>query len=243
VIWGEMKIAKRIQESLLPENCRLEGYSVDGFMKTAEEVGGDYYDAITTRSGENWINIGDVSGHGVESGLITMMAQTSIRSILNSRSGLSPSELLVNMNQVMKQNIDLLNVDRYLTFLSIRLFENSLQFAGKHLDMFVYRARTKTVEIVETTGTWIGLTNNIDGFIQDEDLPFEKGDALLLYTDGVVEAMNVEGDLFGEDRLMQLFFLNVKRKSSRIIETIIDNVDDFQEIQMDDMTLLVIKKD
>ena len=96
---------------------------------------------------------------------------------------------------------------------------------------------------METTGTWIGLTNNIEGYIQDENLPFEKGDAMLLYTDGVVEAMNVEGELFGEDRLMQLFLLNVKQKSSRIMETIIDNVDGFQESQMDDMTLLVIKKD
>ncbi len=242
VIWGEMKIAKRIQESLLPENCTLEGYSVDGFMKTAEEVGGDYYDAITTQSGESWINIGDVSGHGVESGLITMMAQTSVRSILNTQTGLTPSELLKNMNQVMKQNIDLLNVDRYLTFLSIKLKENSIQYSGKHLDMLVYRQQTKMVEIVETTGTWIGLTNNIEDYVQDEELPFEKGDVLLLYTDGVVEAMDDGGDLYGEDRLLQVFLLNVRQRSSRIIDTIISSIIDFQEVQMDDITLLVIKK-
>ncbi len=242
-LWGEMQIARKIQKALIPKNISTRGYSITGFMKTADEVGGDYYDTIETVFGESWVNIGDVSGHGVESGLITMMVQTSIRSILNTQESLSPSELLIKMNKIIKQNIDLLRVDRYLTLLSLKLFDDKIQYAGMHLDMIIYRKKTKSLEIVETEGTWIGLVDDISNYIEDRELSFSKGDILFLYTDGVTEAMNEAGELFGEERLQQLFLLNIRLKSARLIDTIIEAIQNFQEKQMDDMALLVIKKE
>ncbi len=242
-LWGEMQIARKIQEALLPENKKVKGFSITGFMKTADEVGGDYYDIISTDFDEHWVNMGDVSGHGVESGLITMMAQTSIRSILNTKSGYTPSDLLVKMNRIIKHNIDLLKVDRYLTLVSIKLLEDKIQYAGMHLDMIIYRKSSKTLEIVETEGTWVGLVDDIETHLINKEIPFMKGDILLLYTDGVTEAMNKEGELFGEDRLQQIFLLNIKLKSSRLIEKIITDIESFQETQMDDIALLIIKKE
>ena len=112
-----------------------------------------------------------------------------------------------------------------------------------HLDMIIYRNRTKSLEVIETEGTWIGLVDDIEDNLIDREIPFEKGDALLLYTDGVTEAMNKDGVLFGEEKLQQIFLLNVKLKSSRLIEKINKEIENFQEKQMDDITLLVLKKD
>ena len=77
-----MEVAKRIQTSLLPQNRRVGGYDVAARMQPAAEVGGDYYDIIQAGEDRNWIAIGDVSGHGVESGLVMMMTQTSILSLV-----------------------------------------------------------------------------------------------------------------------------------------------------------------
>jgi len=86
-LWGEMEIAKRIQTSLLPTIRQVNGFEVSAKMLPAQEVGGDYYDVIVTQRGELWVTIGDVSGHGVESGLIMMMTQTSVSTSVQRGSG------------------------------------------------------------------------------------------------------------------------------------------------------------
>jgi phosphoserine phosphatase RsbU/P len=82
-LWGEMEVAKRIQTSLLPKLHEVNGYTIAASMQPADEVGGDYYDVVESAKGETWLCVGDVSGHGVESGLIMMMTQTSIFTTVN----------------------------------------------------------------------------------------------------------------------------------------------------------------
>lgn len=241
-LWGEMKIAKKIQESLLPENCTLGGFSISGYMLPTEEVGGDYYDLITTKNNENWVTIADVSGHGVESGLITMMTQTCIRSILNSRKGYSPARLLQEVNYIMKQNIDRLKVDRYITFLAVKLCKDKIQFSGKHLDLMIYRKDKKTVEVIETEGTWLGLVDDISAISKTKEVKFSVGDVLMLYTDGISEAMNEDGELFGEERLKIVFLQNVRKKNKMLVDSMINEVVSFQKEQLDDITLLILRK-
>ncbi|MCG8376666.1 MAG: SpoIIE family protein phosphatase, partial [Chlorobiales bacterium] len=114
-LWSEMEIAKRIQTALLPERKDFSGFEIAATMLPAKEVGGDYYDIIETPTGERWIAIGDVSGHGVDSGLVMMMAQTSLLSTVNECSEAKPSQVLGSVNSVLRENISRLGSDYYMT--------------------------------------------------------------------------------------------------------------------------------
>jgi len=120
-IWSEMELAKRIQTALLPEKKKILGFEISATMKPAKEVGGDYYDIIETPTGDKWIAIGDVSGHGVDSGLIMMMAQTSILSMVNNFQGCKPSSILKSVNTVIRENISRLGSDHYMTLMALHL--------------------------------------------------------------------------------------------------------------------------
>ena len=104
-LWEEMDIAKRIQTSLLPTLERVNGFQVSATMLPAKEVGGDYYDLITTNDEELWVTIGDVSGHGVESSLIMMITQTSVSTSVQRTPDITPSRVLSGVNAVLKENI------------------------------------------------------------------------------------------------------------------------------------------
>lgn len=241
-LWGEMKIAKKIQQSLLPENIELGNYALTAFMSPADEVGGDYYDFIQTRFGESWVAIGDVSGHGVESGLIMMMTQTSIYSIVNSIPGYKPSEVLTYTNTVIRNNISRLSINRFMTIFAIKLDDAGLTVAGKHMDIFIHRKKTNTVDSVNIEGTWLCLARDISDFLQDYFIPIESGDTVLLFTDGVTEAINVDGDMFGEEKLMDFFAKNVHLDEGQLVKRIFNEVVTYQDKQLDDITILVLRK-
>lgn len=241
-LWGEMKLAKKIQTSILPDNTRLENYQVAALMLPADEVGGDYYDFFVTSSGENWVTIGDVSGHGVESGLIMMMTQTSIISVLDTNPGLQPSKLLSSINRIIRNNITRLDVERYMTLMVIHLLENSVMVSGKHTDILIFRGSDSSVDVISTEGTWIGITDDIDGYMKDAEIAVNKGDIILLYTDGATEAKDSCSVLFGDDRLIDSFKNHSRLPVNEIIQNILADIVEFQEGQDDDITLLVIKK-
>src|SRR5262249_39256965 len=97
-LWSEMELAKRIQTALLPKRQNTRGFNIAVSMHPAQEVGGDYYDIIETEAGSRWIAIGDVAGHGVDSGLIMMMAQTSIMTVIKGNPQVKPAEVLKTVN-------------------------------------------------------------------------------------------------------------------------------------------------
>ncbi|HEY1088821.1 MAG TPA: SpoIIE family protein phosphatase, partial [Archangium sp.] len=119
-LWGDMEVAKRIQTSLLPRVRHVPGYRVAATMLPAEEVGGDYFDVISAGD-ETWVSIGDVSGHGVESGLIMMMTQTSLSTAVCTERSPLPSRVLEQVNGVLTENIARLGTDRYMTLSALAL--------------------------------------------------------------------------------------------------------------------------
>jgi len=241
-LWGEMELAKKIQTSILPKNGRLGEYQIAAVMKPASEVGGDYYDFFETESGEKWATIGDVSGHGVDSGLVMMMTQTSIFSILNRTSGYSPSKMLSSINSVIRKNIFRLDMKRYMTLIALKLGEKKLTVAGKHQDILIMRSRSRKVEVVSTNGTWIGIADKIGDFTKDHEIKISKGDMILLFTDGASEAADRDGELFGDERIIQSFKKNSSLPINEIIQAILNEIDEFQAEQDDDITLMIIKK-
>lgn len=241
-LWGEMEIAKKIQTSLLPKTEVIGGYELCAVMEPAAEIGGDYYDVVETEAGENWLMIGDVSGHGVESGLIMMMTQTSIYTLINNTPGFRPSILIQYVNSVIRKNISKLGSNRYMTLYAMRLDKSSITLSGKHQDLVIYRSNSGNVEIIPVQGTWIGLADDIIDYLKDIKIAIGIGDIILLFTDGVTEAMNADGVMFGQLRLVVLFEKYAKYPPREIISRILESVKSFQEKQEDDITLMVLKR-
>jgi phosphoserine phosphatase RsbU/P len=241
-LFSEMEVAKRIQTALLPDLATIGGYEIAATMQPAEEVGGDYYDIISTHAGERWLAIGDVSGHGVESGLIMMMTQTSIFTAINRSPGHTPSGVIDRVNSVMKQNIARLRTDRYMTLSVMHLDQNNLVFAGKHQDVLIHRRSTGKTELIPSTGTWLGVVDDIGEYLSDTTVPVENGDVILLFTDGVTEAANGAGEMFGQEKLELALNRYADLPVAEIIRNIIIEVRQHMDEQTDDITLLALKR-
>jgi sigma-B regulation protein RsbU (phosphoserine phosphatase) len=241
-LWGEMEVAKRIQTALLPQNRRVGSYDVAARMLPAAEVGGDYYDIIPGGRDDSWICIGDVSGHGVESGLVMMMTQTSILSLVQENPKRTPAEVFTKVNGVLNENISRLASSRYMTLNVVRLRDDGLALAGKHQDVLVWRRATGRVESISNEGSWIGVTDQLDGQITDLAIAMDEDDVALFYTDGATEAMNAAGEMFGEDRLAAALARVVERPLEQALEALFAAVSAFQGTQDDDITMMLVRK-
>jgi phosphoserine phosphatase RsbU/P len=241
-LWGEMEVAKRIQTSLLPQNRRAGAYDVAAKMLPAAEVGGDYYDIVDAGEGRHWIAIGDVSGHGVESGLVMMMTQTSILSLVRENPELTPAGVFHEVNGVLLENISRLRASRYMTLNVVRLGDDGLTLAGKHQDVLVWRSASRHVETVSNEGCWIGIVEDTRGCVGDQAVPMAEGDVALFFTDGATEAMDARGEMFGEERLAAALARVADWPLDEALEALFAELAAFRATQMDDVTLLLVRK-
>jgi len=237
-LWGEMRLARKIQEALVPAAPELENCDVAVTMKAAEEVGGDYYDVV--RAGRHeWILIGDVSGHGVPAGLVMMMCQTAVRTALERDPDLTPDRLLLLVNAVLTGNIRRLGEDKYMTMTALRRDPGgTVMFAGAHQDIFVYRAERDEVETIETTGLWLGLKDATAGAFTSRTFTFSAGDVLVLYTDGITEAVR-DGALFDTEGMRKVLGDAKGKTATEIRDGVLGALTPFE--LRDDATLLVIR--
>jgi serine phosphatase RsbU (regulator of sigma subunit) len=241
-LWGEMEVAKRIQTSLLPENRHVGGYEVAARMSPAAEVGGDYYDIIQAGEDRNWVAIGDVSGHGVESGLVMMMTQTSILSLVRENPRLSPAEVFSAVNDVLLENISRLHAARYMTLNVVRLRDEGLTLAGKHQDVLVWRRAMGAIETVSNEGCWIGVVEDTRGRVSDQIIPMEEGDVALFFTDGATEAMNGRSEMYGEERLARVLASVAERPLDEALEALFADIASFRAVQDDDVTMMLVRR-
>jgi len=191
-LWSEMDLARKIQSVLLPAPQQIAGrYDYAGVMKPADEVGGDYYDTIEA-DGKLWVLIGDVSGHGVSAGLIMMMVQTAVRAVVQrfaaASQPLSPGQLITLVNRALWRNLQLIGKGQYMTMTALCIDSSGVTYAGLHQPMLVFRKATGEVDEIETHGCWIGILDEIENLNEDRRLEFSPGDAIMLYTDGLIEA-------------------------------------------------------
>lgn len=241
-LWGEMEVAKRIQTALLPQNRRVGGYDVAARMSPADEVGGDYYDIIEAGRDRHWVAIGDVSGHGVESGLVMMMTQTSILSLVQENPALSPAGVFHAVNEALNENISRLHTARYMTLNVVQLRDEALTLAGKHQDVLVWRAETGVVETVSNDGCWIGIVDDTRGHVVDQLIPMAEGDVALFYTDGATEAMSPSGEMFGDDRLAAALALVANAPLDEALEALFEAIATFRATQDDDVTFMLVRR-
>ncbi|MBO9998499.1 MAG: SpoIIE family protein phosphatase [Cyanobacteria bacterium SID2] len=243
---AEVEVARKLQQMLLPTEKDLERIpelDIAGYMEPADEVGGDYYD-ILPHSGGVKIGIGDVTGHGLESGVLTIMVQTAIRTLLATKET-DPVRFLSTLNRTIYDNVQRMNSDRYLTLAVLDYCQGELRLSGQHEDVLIVR-RGGTIERIDTVdlGFPIGLDRHISDFISEVSVRLQPGDTVILYTDGITEAENEDGDLYGLDRLRDIARCHWDKSAREIRQAIVGDVRQYIGNQKvyDDITLLVLKQ-
>ncbi|APG94916.1 SpoIIE family protein phosphatase [Sinorhizobium americanum] len=202
---AELDVARRIQLMVLPRAGELEEISdleIAAYMRPADEVGGDYYDVL--RDGERLkIGIGDVTGHGLESGVLMLMVQSVARA-LQEAGDMDPSQFLNRVNRALYKNIVRTNANKHLSLAFLDYDGKSLMLSGQHEELIVVRG-AGSVERIDTLdlGLPIGLEPDISPFVATQEIAFSKGDMVILHTDGVTEAEGLDGELFGIERLCE----------------------------------------
>lgn len=245
----ELDVAKRIQTMVLPEKSEFDNckdLNIAARMDTATEVGGDFYDILPQKDGSVIFGIGDVTDHGLQSGIVMLMTQSALRTAIDN-SEISLSKALKQVNKLIFNNVQTrLKDKRNLTLSLLRYKENKITITGQHEFVILLKKDKTKAEKIETLdlGLYVGLLENIDEYISEKTIEFEKGDTLLLYTDGATEAENTEGQLFGLHRLIASFEKNRHNTAQEIIENITKEIYDFikgKEL-LDDISIVVIKR-
>jgi serine phosphatase RsbU (regulator of sigma subunit) len=241
----ELEIAGNIQRNLLPSKLpELHGLEVIAHTIPAGEVGGDSYDFIQVDKDKTAFYIGDVTGHGVPSGLVMAVANALIYSF--SKIYHTTKEIVVNTNRVLtpKTNRDL--------FMTLCLFvwdakTERLTFTGAGHEPFVYYSHLKkSVSKVKSGGMILGTLPDIEKVSNEQMMQLDKGDMIVLYTDGVTEALNEEGnEMYGLERLMEVTRkLSIRPNVMDIFKGIFADLQAFmgKASQRDDITLIVIRR-
>ena len=237
----DLRIAWQIQQGLLPKSLpHLEGYEIAAETDPSQQVGGDCYDVINLGDGRVLVSIADVSGKGTPASLLMANVQAALRAL--ARLDLPLSELAARINDVIYENT---SYDKFITaFLGIidsRTGEFVYVNAG-HNPPFLFSE--SGITSLETGGLIFG--------VMPTTIPYEigavsmgPGDLLLLYTDGVSEALNPERQEYGEDRMKSLFWGELPASASEALERMRTAVKVFARgaQQSDDITILAIRRE
>lgn len=240
---SEITIAEKIQTSLIPEDPANEYYDISSIMIPAEDIGGDYYDFIK-ESDNLWIGLGDVSGHGYKSGLIMMMAQTALTSIVKSNPNIDTKQAYLLVNELLFNNIQKrMKETNYMTLVLLDInISGKVKYSGAHLDMLLYRANDNKIEIIKTKGIWSAILDDISDKIEEKEFIINKDDILLLFTDGLVEGMDARLNQFGINRIKETILHHHDKNATDIKNILLKDFFSFIAKQRDDLTFIVMKK-
>jgi sigma-B regulation protein RsbU (phosphoserine phosphatase) len=243
---AEIDVARQIQEMILPRHQELEnieGLDIAGYMSPADEVGGDYYDVLNI-DGMVTIGIGDVTGHGLESGLLMLMTQTAVRTLKEIREH-DPVKFLDTLNRTLYGNIQRMDSDRNLTLAILNYANGRVIISGQHEETLVVRANGQ-IERIDTMdlGLPIGIDDDIADFIDHQSIELAIGDGVVLYTDGIPEAYNPDKQQYGLERLCEVINQQWHKSAQEIKQAIVSDLRNFISNQkvIDDITLLVFKR-
>jgi phosphoserine phosphatase RsbU/P len=238
-IQQELKIAAEIQKHILPKKIpEIEGYDLYGANIPALEVGGDYFDFINISDSVTVAALGDVSGKGVPASMLMANLQATLRAQLLST--IRAKECIYHANQLLLKSTD---KRKFVTlfFAMVDNKSNSLTYcnAGHNIPVFIQDGKQVPLN---KGGIILGWKEN--AVYTEETIPFEPGATLVIYSDGITEALSDRGEAYGEDRLIDLVKEKHTLNSRNLVEKIFEDVKEFSSglPQSDDMTLLVIKR-
>lgn len=243
---AELDVVRQLQQMILPREHELTqviDLDISGFMEAADEVGGDYFDVLHGVRGTR-VGIGDVTGHGLESGVMMIMAQTAVRMLL-ALGEHDPVKSFAALNQVLYSNARRMNSDKNMTLALIDYHEGALLLAGQHEEALVVRV-DGTVERVDTLdlGFPMALVEDVAEFVAQQQVYLKPGDGVVLYTDGITEAESCDRTLYGIERLMEMIQHNWHCSAREIQQAVIADVHEHigKNRVYDDITLVVLKR-
>ena len=235
----ELKIARQIQSTFLPSGCPvMEGFDVCGTNISYEEVGGDYYDFVPIVEHQTGIAIADVSGKGIPASLIMASFRASLRAEI--RNNYAIRTILAKVNRLLLESVESgTYVTAFYGVLDTRARVLTYSNAG-HNPPILVRADGR-MELLSEGGTVLGALPGVT--FKERRLTVGSGDLLVLYTDGVTDAMNPERDQFGQERLEQLVKAAAGLDAAGVMQRIIDGVTAFRgEARLnDDLTLVILR--
>jgi len=253
---AELDVSRQLQQMLLPkeeELKQIKGLEIAGCSAPADEVGGDYYDVLN-RQGRVLIGMGDVTGHGLESGVLAIMVQTAVRTLL-ANNETDPVKFMTALNETIYENVQRMNCGKNLTLIlldyqpvRLPLLQHEtggiLRLSGQHEELIV--VRNGKIELIDTLdfGFPIGMVDEIAEYVAQTTIPLNSGDIAVLYTDGITEAENINKEEYGLERLCEVVKLNWQKSPEEIRKIVIEDVLHYigEQKVFDDITLLVLKQ-
>jgi sigma-B regulation protein RsbU (phosphoserine phosphatase) len=241
----DLEIARDIQRILLPSEApAINGFQISGMNVPARQVSGDYFDYIQVDEDRLGVAIADVSGKGVPASLIMAICRSVLRA--EAARNPSPADVLRKVNRQLYPDI---KEDMFISMAYLILDQHqdgvTLARAGHDAPLW-YQRHSQTVTPVKSPGMVVGIDSGsvFDRLTVDFAVPLEQNDCLVLYTDGLTETLNTEGDEFGVDRMMESVRASANDGAQAIVKGIIEDVRKFTGSvpQNDDMTLIAIRK-
>lgn len=247
---AELSVSRKLQHMTLPTKNELEniaGLEIAACMASANEVGGDYYDILRHRDRLR-IGIGDVTGHGLESGVVMLMTQSAVRT-LTTRDENDLPRMLGVLNRTLYDNVQRMGSDRNLTLalLDYQVLPTGgqLRISGQHESVIIAR-RSGSLELIDTLelGMPLGLIDDIDDFLGVVELTIAPGDVIVLYTDGITEAADMSHALYGLERLCATIVAQRGETAETIKDAVLADVTRHigAQVIFDDLTLIVLKQ-
>lgn len=245
---AELDVARQLQQMVLPkpqELQKIKGLEITGFMLPAEEIGGDYYDVLQYKD-RILLTIGDVTGHGLESGVLMLMVQMAVRTLLfNEVTELTM--FLTMLNQAIYHNARRMDTDKNLTLCLLDYQQGRVQLTGQHEEILIVR-KDSTLERLNTSPLGfmaIGLKLDITRFIKQAEVELQVGDGMVLYTDGITEAESPEGEFYGIEKLCEIVSEHWSQSVLEIQQAVVVDVQRHLGVHnrnLDDITLVVFKR-
>lgn len=236
----ELDLARKIQLDLLPKTIpKIEGLEISRYFQPADSVSGDYYDFYLLPQNRLLLLLADVSGHGPSAALMMTMIKGIFHSIIKNYSSVAQSLNQMNaiLHEILPQEIfvtcQLLEMD---TANKIMQFSN----AGHH-PLMIFRAATKSCEQLELKSCALNIMDHFN--YQSKEINLKANDVVVLYTDGLIEALNKDEEMFGTARLMESITATVTEKAETIIKNIKTSLYEFtgEITYQDDLAIIVIK--
>ena len=235
----DLEEAKQIQESMLPKTFpQIEGLSIAAGLITSTEVGGDYYDFFESNDKDNSIHVicGDATGHGTAAGMMVSI----IKSALNGLPALPVNEILERLNNIVKK----INLGRLRMSLNVaKITKNEIEISAAAMPpTYLFNSKSNKCEEIMIEGLPLGG-------LKDEKFPmlkksFQKGDVLVMLSDGLPEASDENNEMYDYDRIVDLITKNYTKDPEEIKGEFFNSLNSWLNggIPDDDVTLVIVKK-
>ena len=240
----ELKIAKTVQKSLLPQMLEKDPqFEIAAFSESADEVGGDYYDTLRISPNETSLIIADVSGKGTTAAFHMSQMKGIFHSL--AQNCIEPDEFMIRANKAL---VYCLERGSFISasFFMVNTATKKIRYArAGHCPVLYYCAETGKAEYLRDKGVALGMVrnNSYNKFIEANEFSYGPGDIMVLYTDGITEAKSTKGDEFGYDRLAEVLTSVKDQSPMQIQERLINELYEFSGTKNinDDYTTMIIK--